>query len=124
MNELSKLQNLTNKTAFVTGGAGYLGKAICETLAELGANVVVVSRDQEKCESWAKELREKYNAKTLALSADITEPDSIKKVLKVVNDEFNSIDILVNNAWSGKKNLLLYNSYFKSGSGLFILKSF
>ena len=88
----------------MTGGAGYLGIAICETLAELGANVAIVSRDHEKCESWANELSKKYNSKTLAISVDITDPQGIRRALRVVKENFRSIDILVNNAWSGKKN--------------------
>ena len=41
---------MKGKTAVVTGGAGYLGTAISETLAELGANLVIASRDKVKCE--------------------------------------------------------------------------
>ena len=45
---LQELQSLKGKVAIVTGGAGYLGSAISETLAELGANLVLASRDQGK----------------------------------------------------------------------------
>ncbi len=47
---LQELQSLKGKTAVVSGGAGYLGTAFCETLAEFGANLVIASRDQAKCE--------------------------------------------------------------------------
>ena len=50
MKTLGQLFDLHGKTALVLGGAGYLGKAASETLAELGTNVVVASRDLEKCE--------------------------------------------------------------------------
>ena len=43
---LQQLLSLKGKTAIVTGGAGYLGTAISETLAELGANLVLASRDK------------------------------------------------------------------------------
>ena len=45
---LQQLLSLKGKTAIVTGGAGYLGTAISETLAELGANLVLASRDKAK----------------------------------------------------------------------------
>ncbi len=50
---LQQLLSLKGKTAVVTGGAGYLGTAISETLAELGANLVLASRDKAKCEKKA-----------------------------------------------------------------------
>ena len=48
MKSLKNLFNLQGKTVFITGGAGHLGTAMCEALAELGANIVIGSRDQEK----------------------------------------------------------------------------
>ena len=39
--------NLSGKTALVAGGAGYLGTAFCETLSELGANLVIAERHNE-----------------------------------------------------------------------------
>ena len=53
---LKELQSLKGKTAIVTGGAGYLGTAMCETLAELGANLVIASRDLAKCEKKCEEI--------------------------------------------------------------------
>ena len=55
---LQQLLSLKGKTAVVTGGAGYLGTAISETLAELGANLVLASRDQAKCEKKCEEIEE------------------------------------------------------------------
>ena len=62
---LQELLSLKGKTAVVSGGAGYLGTAICETLAELGANLVVASRDKEKCEKKGVELTERELLKVL-----------------------------------------------------------
>ncbi len=53
---LQQLLSLKGKTAVVTGGAGYLGTAMCETLAELGANLVIASRDRAKCEKKCEEI--------------------------------------------------------------------
>ena len=41
MKSLKTLLSLENKTVFITGGAGHLGTAMCEALAELGANIVI-----------------------------------------------------------------------------------
>ena len=53
---LQQLLSLKGKTAVVTGGAGYLGTAISETLAELGANLILASRDQAKCHKKCEEI--------------------------------------------------------------------
>lgn len=103
---LRDLLSLKNRTALVTGGAGYLGMAICEALAELGANVVIASRDREKCERAAAALRDagEGSARTLGLRLDLLDPVSIAGCIQTVEQEFGGLDILVNNAWSGKKN--------------------
>jgi NAD(P)-dependent dehydrogenase (short-subunit alcohol dehydrogenase family) len=103
---LQELLSLKGKTAIVTGGAGYLGSAICETLAELGANLVLASRDKEKCERKSEELTQKSGGtiRAVGLELDVLKKDSIKEFMDKVHEHFNSIDILVNNAWSGNKN--------------------
>lgn len=103
---LKDLLSLKNRTALVTGGAGYLGMAICEVLVELGANVVVASRNHEKCERAAAALRNgcEGSVRTLGLSLDLLDPNSVVGCIRTVEQEFGGLDILINNAWSGKKN--------------------
>jgi NAD(P)-dependent dehydrogenase (short-subunit alcohol dehydrogenase family) len=111
MKKLQELFDLKGKTAFVTGGAGYLGKAICETLAELGANLVIASRDGEKCKAYAAEVAEKFSIQALGIGLDITNIESIKSGLTAAEEMFGGIDILVNDAWSGNKNTFESISY-------------
>jgi NAD(P)-dependent dehydrogenase (short-subunit alcohol dehydrogenase family) len=102
---LQELLSLKGKTAIVSGGAGYLGTAICETLAELGANLVIASRDLAKCEKKCEELRVAgYSGKMVALPLDATKRAAAVEFFEEVHKHFATIDILVNNAWSGKKN--------------------
>lgn len=102
---LKDLFSLKNRTALVTGGAGYLGLAMCETLAELGANVVLASRDEEKCKNAAATLQEIFSdVRLIGLRLELLEPESITDCLQIVEREFGGLDILINNAWSGKKN--------------------
>jgi len=103
---LQQLLSLKGKTAIVTGGAGYLGTAISETLAELGANLVVASRDQAKCALKCEELiRQTGGAiQAVPLELDVTNKESIRTFFDRVHGHFKAIDILVNNAWSGNKN--------------------
>ena len=104
MKSLKELLSLQNKTVFITGGAGHLGAAMCEALAELGANIVIGSRDKEKSNSITKKLSEEFGVQASAVQLDITNPESIEEALLLIEKKHGELDILVNNAWSGKKN--------------------
>ena len=92
-----ELFSLEGKVAIVTGGRGLYGAAICEGLCEMGATVIVASRNGEKCEEFAEVLRQQgHNAFGMAL--DLSDDASIKALPKAVFDRFGHIDILVNNA--------------------------
>ncbi len=103
---LEQLFCLKGKTAVVTGGAGYLGTAISETLAELGANLVIASRDLAKCEKKCEEVMQGTGAagRAVALELDLLNKDHIGRFFDNVHRHFDGVDILVNNAWSGNKN--------------------
>jgi NAD(P)-dependent dehydrogenase (short-subunit alcohol dehydrogenase family) len=103
---LQQLLSLKGKTAVVTGGAGYLGTAISETLAELGANLVIASRDRAKCEKKCEELvvLSGGSIRAVGLELDLMQKGSAAKFLDQVHQHFKAVDILVNNAWSGNKN--------------------
>ncbi len=98
---VTELFDLTNQIALVTGAPGQLGVAMSDALAELGAHVVVVSRTEKDCEELAKHLSEKYQD-SMAVPADVTNPNEVQAMADLVNDEFGRLDILVNNAYSGQ----------------------
>ena len=88
---------LDGKTAIVTGGGRGLGAFIAETYAQLGANVVVCSRDIEACEEMRKKLQS-YGVDALAFRCDVTNMEEVQHVVKETKAHFGSIDILVNNS--------------------------
>lgn len=97
MKHAKELFDLTGKVAIVTGGRGLYGASISTGLCEMGATVVIASRDGSKCDAFAAELRDKgYSA--IGLSLDLSDDTSIKALVKAVHDRFGRIDILVNNA--------------------------
>lgn len=104
MKKIKELQDLKNKVALVTGGAGYLGKAISETLAELGANVIIASRDLKKCEEFASYLSATFNTDCKGYSCDITSKESLDDLKENIVAKYGKLDILINDAWSGNKN--------------------
>jgi gluconate 5-dehydrogenase len=101
MPAIQELFNLKDKVAIITGGAGHLGTAISEALAEAGANVVIASRNIDNCKALAKKLSQNH-PKTIGLKLDINSEESIFKLVEEVTSKFGRLDILFNNAISGK----------------------
>lgn len=101
---LQDLLSLKGRVAVVTGGAGYLGSVISETLAEQGAHVVVCSRDEVKCRRFADALSARFGVECLGIGADLMNSASFEKAARKAAAKFGKINILVNNAWSTKKN--------------------
>lgn len=96
------LFSLEGRVAVVTGGAGHLGFAMCEALAEFGANVVIASRNVEKCKQLAKELAKTYSVRAMGTKLDTNSWKLVSDCMKRIYKEMGSIDILVNNAAAGK----------------------
>ena len=93
----TELFNLKGKVAIVTGGRGMYGASISLGLCEMGATVIIASRNGDKCEEYARELRsEGYEA--YGMSLDLSSDDSISSLVSDVLARFGKIDVLVNNA--------------------------
>jgi NAD(P)-dependent dehydrogenase (short-subunit alcohol dehydrogenase family) len=89
--------DLTGKTALITGGAGGIGRAISQTLAEAGARVIIICRDRVKAEE-TKALIEKKKARADYYILDLADEHDREKGMKQILNEQGPIDILVNNA--------------------------
>lgn len=101
---LSELMSLNGKRVFISGGAGLLGSQMSEALAELGAQITVASRDQQKCASFIEHLNSRFGDKGhLALGLDITDSASVKDAVDASVQHAGGIDVLINCAWSGRK---------------------
>jgi NAD(P)-dependent dehydrogenase (short-subunit alcohol dehydrogenase family) len=101
---LKSLFDLTGKTVFITGGAGYLGSAYCEALAELGANIAIVDLKTDLGEALAQRISKQYGTKAMAVACNITDPVSVREALAKTQSAYGSLDVLINNAYSGNKN--------------------
>lgn len=100
---MTKLFDLSNKTALVIGGSGGIGKVLAIGLAEAGADVVVASRGLEKLEPVVKKIKA-AGRKSLAVSVDITQEQSIQKMMEKIAQQFTRIDILINAAGLAIRN--------------------
>jgi 2-dehydro-3-deoxy-D-gluconate 5-dehydrogenase len=89
--------SLKEKSGIVTGGGSGIGKAIAKGLVQAGAEIVIVGRNRERLEKAATEI-EKFGGPVIALQADISKIEEIKKVVDRAVKEFGKIDFLFNNA--------------------------
>ncbi|MGB6482869.1 MAG: SDR family oxidoreductase [Candidatus Acidiferrales bacterium] len=92
-----ELFSLQDRVALVTGGAGRYGRQICQALAEAGATVIVASRNYEKCEAFAEELRDGGN-EAKALRLDVADEKSLLAASSEIESRGGRLDVLFNNA--------------------------
>jgi 3-oxoacyl-[acyl-carrier protein] reductase len=88
---------LDDKTALVTGGAGRIGTADCEILAEEGAEVVVLDVDEDGAQQVADDI-EAEGGDAIAVECDLTDRDQVGATVEALREDTGGIDILINNA--------------------------
>jgi NAD(P)-dependent dehydrogenase (short-subunit alcohol dehydrogenase family) len=88
---------LAGRTALITGASKGLGKSMGLALAEAGANLVLVSRDQEKLEATAVAAR-KLEVRAQVFKADVTDEDQVRALGQAVGESVGPVQILINNA--------------------------
>ena len=91
------LFDLTGQVAVVTGGNGGLGRGIALGLAEAGATIAVLGRNEEKSRAVLSELKA-LGIRSIAVTIDLTKRDEFEPAFQKVENELGSVDILVNNA--------------------------
>jgi len=96
------LLDLTNKTAVVIGGTSGIGLALARGLAQAGANVVPTGRRMDLVQSAAGEITA-HGVRSLAVTCDVTDVESIKSLLQSACREFGKVEILVNCAGRTKR---------------------
>lgn len=89
---------LKSKTIVVTGGGSGLGKSMSTYFLELGANVVITSRDFEKLRNTANELETATGGKVLPVQCDVRNYDEVEAMVQASVKEFGAVDVLLNNA--------------------------
>ena len=89
--------NLKGKVAIVTGSSKGIGKAIAKGLAQMGAEVVISSRNQEACDTVVSEF-ENEGLKAVGIACHIGKEEQRKNLVDTVVEKLGRIDVLVNNA--------------------------
>ncbi|MEU4842429.1 SDR family NAD(P)-dependent oxidoreductase [Nocardia testacea] len=88
---------LDGKVAIVTGAGRGLGRSMAYALAEAGAAVTVASRTAAELDTFVAEVRG-AEGRALACPTDITDEQSVRRMVQSTLDTFGRVDILVNNS--------------------------
>ena len=93
-----KARELKDKVIAVTGGGSGLGKSMTRYFLQLGAKVVITSRNLDKLINTAGELEKETGGKILPVKCDVRNYDEVETMLQHTLDAFGCVDGLLNNA--------------------------
>ena len=91
------------KVALVTGAGSGIGRASAMALGEAGYAVVLAGRDVAKLQDTASRM----TGETLCVSADVSNPDSVKNLFAKTKEKFGRLDVLFNNAGTGAPGTIM-----------------
>ena len=91
--------SMNGKVVLITGGTSGIGKASAVALASMGAEVVVIGRNEERGERAAEEIRrESGNEKVSLMLADLSVQADVRRLAEEFQERHGRLDVLVNNA--------------------------
>ena len=104
---------MKNKICLITGATSGIGKAAALKLADLGASLLLLSRNEKKGEEISDQIRNKNNnAQVKFYRVDISSMKEVRSTVERIKLDFNHIDILINNAGAR------FDKYFKNDEGI------
>jgi NADP-dependent 3-hydroxy acid dehydrogenase YdfG len=95
-----QLEPVADKSILITGGTTGIGRATAILLASQGAKVMIFGRHQDDLNEAVKDIRE-AGGEVLGLTADVSDPEDIRRVFQEFDGQMDRLDILINNAALG-----------------------
>ena len=80
MKSIEELMNLKGRSVLITGGAGHIGRAMGDAVAELGASVAVIDLNPDACSDTATRLAEKHGVKSEGFPVDLAEETAVREL--------------------------------------------
>ena len=90
--------NVEGKIALITGASAGIGEACAYKFAEAGCKLILLARRFEKLEEISKKIRNDYKIPVLVYECDVTDFNEVNTTLTKLPEEWQNIDILINNA--------------------------
>ena len=100
------MMDFQEKTVIVTGASRGIGRAIARAFAKKGAQLALVARSSENLEEVKRELSG-LSPKVITYPADVRDSQEVQKTLGQIQEDFEKVDVLINNAGITRDNLIL-----------------
>jgi len=101
MTNLQSLFNIQGQTVVITGGSGELGKPMAHALAQLGAQVAIVSLHAASSDKVAAAIQAE-GGRAIGIACDVLDKSALEQALAQVTAAFGPVDILINAAGGNK----------------------
>lgn len=88
------MDKLKNKKVIITGGASGIGQATVDLFLKKGADIIIFDKNKKALE---KMIETRHSLKAV-IEVDVSDYDALTKAFKIVENHWNNIDILINNA--------------------------
>ncbi len=98
MTTIKELSNLKGRRALITGATGGLGRVMADTLAELGADLVLVDRPDSAFDSLSTNLTERWGVKVECQVCDLEQQLQRADLIAGLKSDDQGLNILINNA--------------------------
>jgi NAD(P)-dependent dehydrogenase (short-subunit alcohol dehydrogenase family) len=106
MKTIKQLMSLKGRRALITGATGGLGRVMAYTLAELGADLLLLDRPGADFEGLERELSERWQTTTVSLACNLEAEQERLNMIAAVKADRGGVNILINNAaFVGTSNL-------------------
>jgi len=98
---------LKDKIAVITGGSVGIGLAVAQGLASEGVHLVLCARNKERLDQVASDINQTYGVEVAGIKADVSDASEIDKMVSQIEDLYDGIDILINNAGVGSNETIM-----------------
>jgi NAD(P)-dependent dehydrogenase (short-subunit alcohol dehydrogenase family) len=98
---------LKGKRAVISGGSVGIGLAVAHALAAEGVEIAILARNRERVEREAGEIARRNGVRALGIAADVSRKEDIDRAVERVEEFFDGIDLLINNAGSGTSETIM-----------------
>jgi NAD(P)-dependent dehydrogenase (short-subunit alcohol dehydrogenase family) len=95
MRKLAELMDLSERRGLITGGAGHIGLAVCESLLELGATIAVLDVEKAVCGKRVEALSRIRSGSAIAVPCDLRDEPATRQAVRDVIAKLGGLDIIV-----------------------------
>jgi NAD(P)-dependent dehydrogenase (short-subunit alcohol dehydrogenase family) len=90
--------DLKGKVCVITGGAGVIGKVLCDALAGVGIKTAIIDLNLAAATKMAEELTKNYGTPCLGVQGNVLDRDSLELAKKAITEKLGPVDFLINGA--------------------------